>query len=164
MVVKLQHQSIDVRIGPLDGRRFWARLLHDVWVGIDGHGYIGVSGSGGEPFEYDGASLPPSLWGVMAAPTEWPWLYAGALHDAGYEGRLVRRFDNGGTAAPVWLHPAFNHALFREVLIAGGVPVSRAWAAWTAVRGYGLAWGESHNYLPLDVWRRINPTGSVIAS
>jgi hypothetical protein len=170
MVVKLQHKSLDLRITPAYGKRAWARALEDCWVGVDGHGYLGFLAS----FEFDGSSIPPPAWWLIGAPLEWPWCYCGGIHDAAYEGRLLRRFDAGQPPQPVWLEPAFAHALFREMAIAGGMlqreesdrpaVVRRGWAAWSAVRAYGAAWGERKNYLPLEAWRRINPTGSVIAN
>jgi len=82
-------------------------------------------------FESDGASVPRFCWRLVFPPGDPLALRAAFLHDF-----IYRTHPAGWTRAQA-------DALFRDVLIADGVPKWRAYLAWSGVRiGGAKAWKE----------------------
>lgn len=82
-------------------------------------------------FKSDGASVPRFFWRLVFPPGDTQALRAAFLHDF-----IYRTHPAGWTRAQA-------DALFRDVLIADGVPKWRAWLAWSGVRiGGAKAWKE----------------------
>lgn len=77
-------------------------------------------------FEFDGASIPKLLWGLIGAPLEGNYVRAAALHD--YECRAR-------TALPSTVHDRFYRAMRAE-----GVGRVQAWLMYRAVRHFGPKW------------------------
>ena len=82
-------------------------------------------------FRSDGASVPRFFWRLVFPPGDALALRAAILHDWIYR------------THPAGWDRAKADALFRDVLIADGVPKWRARLAWLGVRiGGGAAWKE----------------------
>ena len=82
-------------------------------------------------FESDGASVPRFFWSIVFPPDDDRALYAAIVHD------FVYRTHPYG-----WTRKDADEA-FREFLIRGGVPESRARRAYWGVRLFGgWAWDE----------------------
>ena len=146
-VIEPMLSSLPVDVSRTRRSRVWLRTLSEVPVRVDGRVY-----SVREGYEYDGASVPAVAWLTVGAPHEWPYVYAGAVHDACYTGDL--HLGAGQYARPTWKPAPWAHAVFREILLACGVSRLRAWRCWLAVWLYWRCRGY-RNYRSLDYWLSI---------
>lgn len=82
-------------------------------------------------FRSDGASVPRFFWCVVFPPGDIHALVGAFLHDF-----IYRTHPTGWTRKEA-------DRLFREVIVADGVPAFRAWLAWLGVHLFGRrAWEE----------------------
>lgn len=79
-------------------------------------------------FEFDGASIPKTLWSVYGCPFGGLYSLAACLHDALYSTHLFNK--------------AMCDRLFYEAMIASGVERSTAIQMYLAVRAFG---GSAYN-------------------
>ena len=76
-------------------------------------------------FGTDGASIPRALWRICGTPLDVPRLYAALVHDYVYSGGCPE------------MSRADADALYREMLVALGIPSWKARIEWLALRLFG---------------------------
>jgi len=145
LTVTPEHEYLRLDIMPSGRCRHWARTVDPTFVRLNGRLYKVEA-----PFAYDGSSIPPLAWWTLATPLEWPWCYAGAIHDAAYAGALVRVAAANGYMFPVWFAPVDAHGVFFGILRACGVSSTKAFRAWAGVSIYGALRGHRRSYVPRD--------------
>lgn len=74
-------------------------------------------------FDYDGASIPKSLWGIIGCPVGEIYSSAACIHDALYASRLFNRKT--------------CDKIFHEAMLSSGVSKSLAKKMYLAVRAFG---------------------------
>ena len=85
-------------------------------------------------FESDGASVPRFFWRLVFPPGDSKALHAAFVHDY-----IYRTHPAGWTRADA-------DKVFRELLVAGGIPAWRANLAYCGVRWFGgKSWKEGKN-------------------
>ena len=146
-------KSMVLEITRRKGHRHWARTCNDTTVLIDGSGYTVPAG-----FGFDGSSIPPVAFVSMATPFEWPWCYAGCIHDAMYEGRLLRTWPVE-RSVPCWFPPRPADVVYRETLRMCCAGTWSSWRCWAAVRAYSVLWGTRHGYMGYDAFKDLHPDG-----
>ncbi|MEA1053430.1 DUF1353 domain-containing protein, partial [Lamprobacter modestohalophilus] len=94
----------------------------------------------------DGASIPRLLWTLVGSPMrDWRVLRAAILHD-----QLYRSLGVDGQ-----LKRAECDAVFRQALIAAGVPAYKAWLYWSGVRIGGWVGWRRYAREPAQVKREV---------
>ena len=154
-IIQPQHDSMCVEIRRTPTHRHWAVTKDDTCVLINGRLYLVPA-----RFAFDGSSIPTIAWMTMATPLEWPWCYAGCIHDAMYRGRMQRRAE-GRPRMPVWFAPDAANGIYHDLLRACGVGPFPAWRCWVAVALYSKVWGARHTYLRYQSWIKLYPGGAV---
>lgn len=112
-------------IAPVMRGQMW-RLEEDWAVEIDDHAFIVPLGE-----VFDGASIPRFLWRVCGHPMQQPRLPIAIFHDAAYSARFPS------------LTRAEADRLYRDGVIAVGVPKWKAYVEWAALRLCGATHWES---------------------
>ena len=90
-------------------------------------------------FDFDGASIPQSLWTAIGCPMGGKYSRASCLHDALYASRLFSRKD--------------CDKFFHEAMIADGVSKAKALEFYLAVRAFGDSYYDE--YENLDKYRNL---------
>lgn len=92
-------------------------------------------------FDFDGASIPQSLWGIVGSPMTGGYQRAACLHDALYASEYFPR--------------EVCDALFLEAMTSDGVPRFRRLSMYYAVRMFGGQVWKGHNKDEVNHYRKF---------
>lgn len=92
-------------------------------------------------FDFDGASIPQSLWWIVGSPMTGGYQRAACLHDALYASEYFPR--------------EVCDALFLEAMTSDGVPRFRRLSMYYAVRMFGGQVWKGHNKDEVNHYRKF---------
>ena len=94
-----------------------------------------------EGFDFDGASIPKALWGIIGSPMTGGYQRAGCLHDALYASQLFPRETCD------WY--------FLEAMESDGVGYFKRYAMYWAVRAFGGSSYANDNKEEVNAYRKL---------
>ena len=92
-------------------------------------------------FDFDGASIPQALWGIIGSPMTGGYQRAACLHDALYASEYFER--------------EMCDDIFLEAMESEGVPRFKRLAMYYAVRMFGGSVWKGHNHDEVKSYRRF---------
>lgn len=92
-------------------------------------------------FDFDGASIPKPLWGIIGSPMTDGYQRSATLHDALYAGEVFER--------------VVCDTLFLEAMKSDGVGYLKRYAMYWAVRGAGWTVWKGHKREEVELYRNF---------
>ena len=92
-------------------------------------------------FDFDGASIPQALWGIVGSPMTGGYQRAACLHDALYASEYFDRKTCDD--------------IFLEAMESEGVGYMKRYAMYYAVRSFGWAVWKNHNKDEVNAYRKF---------